>query len=227
TKGTADAIYRIQSDAPQIQYLTIEGAIPFITASFTLAGMIYVTARINWPLALVALSISPVLLLVSSLYRPLLRRQWREVKQFETFAFSVVQEVLAALRVVKAFAQEEREAERFMRRSNQGVRVRLLAAAVERGASLLIGLTTATGTAIVLSVGLRQVRSGGMTLGELLLVMGYLSQLYEPLRTISSNIGRFQSYLASTERAFALLDEAPDVAERPNPRPLHRARGAI
>jgi ATP-binding cassette subfamily B protein len=227
TKGTADAIYRIQSDAPQIQYLTIEGAIPFIIASFTLAGMIYVTARINWPLALVALSISPVLLLVSSLYRPLLRRQWREVKQFETFASAVVQEVLGALRVVKAFGQEEREAERFMRRSSEGVRARLLAAAVERGAGLVIGLTTAIGTAVVLSVGLRQVQSGSMTLGELLLVMGYLSQLYEPLRTISNNIGRFQSYLVSTERAFAFLDEAQDVPERPNARPLQRARGAI
>ncbi len=227
TKGTGDAIYRIQSDAPQIQSLTIDGTIPFMTASCTLAGMIYVTAQINWPLALVALAISPILLLISSLYRPRLRRQWREVKKFETSALSVVQEVLAALRVVKAFGQEEREAARFMRSSSEGMRARLLAAAIERSSGLLIGLITALGTAIVLYVGLRQVRSGSMTLGELLLVMGYLAQLYEPIRTISSNIGRFQSYLASAERAFALLDEVPDVAEQPNARPLQHARGAV
>ncbi len=227
TKGTGDAIYRIQSDAPQIQSLTIDGTIPFMTASCTLAGMIYVTAQINWPLALVALAISPILLLISSLYRPRLRRQWREVKKFETSALSVVQEVLAALRVVKAFGQEEREAARFMRSSSEGMRARLLAAAIERSSGLLIGLITALGTAIILYMGLRQVRSGSMTLGELLLVMGYLAQLYEPIRTISSNIGRFQSYLASAERAFALLDEVPDVAEQPNARPLQHARGAV
>jgi len=226
-KGTADAIYCIQSDAPYIPYLTIDGAIPLITAGCTLAGMIYVTARINWPLALVALAISPALLVVSLLHLLHLRRQWREVKKLETSAFSVVQEALAALRVVKAFGQEEWEAARFIRRSSESMRARLLAAAVERGAGLLIGLITATGTAVVLYIGLRQVQSGSITLGELLLVMGYLSQLYEPLRTISSNLGRFQSYLASAERAFTLLDEAPDVPERPNARPLQRARGAI
>jgi ATP-binding cassette subfamily B protein len=227
TRGTADAIYRIQSDAAYIQYLTIEGIIPFIIAGFTLAGMIFVTAWINWQLALVSLGISPILLVISQFSRSRLRRQWREVKRLETSALAVVQEVLTALRVVKAFAQEKREAERFIRRSSEGMRTRLSAAAVERGTGLLTGLITAMGTAIVLFMGLRQVRSGGMTLGELLLVMGYLSQLYEPLRTISSYIARFQSHLASIERAFALLDEAPDVAERLNARPLERARGAI
>src|SRR5439155_1452554 len=84
------------------------------------------TARINGQLALVALTISPALLLISLLYRLRLRRQWHEVKKFETSAFSVVQEALAARRVVKAFGQEEREAARLMCRSGEGVRARLL-----------------------------------------------------------------------------------------------------
>ena len=58
-------------------------------------------------------------------------------------------------------------------------------------------------------------------------MMGYLSQLYTPLRTIGRKAGSLQSHLASAERAFSLLDEAPDVAERPNARPLLRASGAV
>src|SRR5262249_54465977 len=65
------------------------------------------------------------------------------------------------------------------------------------------------------------------TLGELLLVLVYLTQLYAPLKTLSKKAASLQSHLASAERAFALLDEAPDVPERPHARPLTRAGGAV
>ena len=227
SKGTSDSTYRIQYDAPAIQFITIDGVIPFITAVFTLAGMIYITAQIDLQLALVALAVSPVLFLVSQVYRRRLRNRSREVKRLESSALSVVQEVLAALRVVKAFGQEDREQERFARRSSEGMRARIHLAFVEGGFGLLVGLITAMGTSAVLFIGIRHVQSGVLTLGELLLVMSYLSQLYAPLKTISKKAASLQSHLAGAERAFALLDEAPDVAERPKARPLARASGAI
>jgi ATP-binding cassette subfamily B protein len=66
-----------------------------------------------------------------------------------------------------------------------------------------------------------------LTLGELLVAMSYLTQLYRPLSTVSRKVASLQTYLASAERAFAVLDEAPDVPERPAARPLARARGAV
>jgi ATP-binding cassette subfamily B protein len=57
--------------------------------------------------------------------------------------------------------------------------------------------------------------------------MGYLAQLYAPLATIGRKVGSLQSHLASAERAFSLLDEAPDVLERPDARPIVRAAGAV
>jgi ATP-binding cassette subfamily B protein len=85
----------------------------------------------------------------------------------------------------------------------------------------------AAGTAVVLYVGVRHVQTGAITLGELLMVMGYLSQLYEPMKTLSKRAVSMQSKLASAERVFTLLDDAPDVVERPDARPLARARGRI
>jgi len=227
SRGTSDSTYRIQYDAPAIQFIAVDGVIPFITSGFTIAGMIYVTARIDWQLALVALAVSPVLFLVSQVYRRRLRRRSSEVKKLESSALSVVQEVLAALHVVKAFGQEDREQERFLSRSSEGLRARILLAFVEGGFGLLIGLTTAIGMAAVLVTGSRHVQSGILTLGELLLVMGYLSQFYAPLKTISKKAASLQSHLASAERAFSLLDEAPDVCERPRAWPLTRASGAV
>ncbi|MCI0628362.1 MAG: ABC transporter ATP-binding protein/permease [Acidobacteria bacterium] len=227
SKGTADSTYRIQNDAPAIQSIAIDGVIPFIAAGFTLAGMIYVIARIDRQLALVALAVSPILFLVTRVYRRRLRKRSREVKKLESSALSVVHEVLAAIRVVKAFGQEDREKARFVQHSSAGVQARLRLAFVEGGFGILVGLTTAIGTAAVLFIGVRHVQSSVITLGELLLVMGYLSQLYQPLKTISRKAASLQSHLASAERAFSLLDEAPDVVEREGAQLLRRAAGAV
>src|SRR5438093_704277 len=227
SRGTTDSTYRIQYDAPAIQWITIDGVIPFITAGFTLAGMIYVSARIDSQLALVALVISPFLWLVSRAYSRRLRVQWHEVYRLQSSAMSVVQEALAAVRVVKAFGQEDREQERFIHHASESVWARLRALFTEGGLGLLVGLVTAVGTATVLFIGVRHVVAGSLTLGELLLVMAYLSQLYGPLQTLSLMVPHLQSSLASAERAFSLLDEVPDVTERHNARRISRALGSV
>jgi ATP-binding cassette subfamily B protein len=226
-KGSADSIYRIQTDAMALQYLTVDGFIPLVSATLTLIGMIWVTARIDWQLALVAVAISPVLFTLSKIYRPLLREQSRHIKKVESSASSVVQEVLSSLRVVQAFGREEHEEERYVRRSTEGMRARLQLALAQGGYGLLVALTTAFGTAIVLWLGVRHVQANTLTLGNLLLVMAYLGQLYEPLKIIGRKVASLQGHLASAERAFSLLDELPEVVERPDARPLVRALGGI
>src|SRR5437773_4617817 len=95
------------------------------------------------------------------------------------------------------------------------------------GLGLLVGLVTAVGTATVLIIGVRHVQAGSLTLGDLLLVMAYLSQLYGPLQTLSVMVPHLQSSLASAERAFSLLDEVPDVTERQNAWRISRAVGSV
>jgi ATP-binding cassette subfamily B protein len=138
-----------------------------------------------------------------------------------------VQEALSALRVVKAFGQEEREQERFVRHSSESFLARVRAAWSEGGFELLIAVTTAAGTAGVLFLGVRHVQSGTLTLGDLLLVMAYLTQLFGPLASLSEMTANAQRSLASAERAFALLDEDPDVSENNNGVSISRASGAV
>jgi ATP-binding cassette subfamily B protein len=226
-KGATDSTYRIQYDAPAIEWILIDGVSPFITAAFTLCGMLYVAGRIDAELALVALAIAPVLWLIAWAYRDRLRKRWNEVYQLQSSAISVVQEVLAAVRVVRAFGQEEREHDRFVRRSSQSVWVRIRIAFAEGGFGLLVGLTIAAGTAAVLFIGTRHVQSGTLTLGGLLMVVTYIAQLYGPLQMLSSMAAHMQASLASAERAFSLLDQAPDVAERPDAVALERSSGAV
>jgi len=225
--GTADPTYRIQKDVPDAQSIVVESLLPSISSSLTLLGMLIVTARIDWQLALAALTISPILFFMNQHYRRRFRSRWHEVRNLESSALAVVQEVLGALRVVKVFGQETREHQRFVRRSSQGMWARLRLTAVERGFGVQVSLLTVLGTAVVLFMGVRHVQSGALTLGNLLLVMGYLTQLYDPLKTLSKRAATLQSKLTSAERVFLLLDDAPDVIERPGARPLARARGRL
>lgn len=226
-KGIAESLYRVQYDAAAIQTIAVEHLIPLIGAGFTLIGMLYVSARIDWQLALVALLISPILFLISKSYRKGLRRGSREVKALEKSALGVVQEVLGALRVVKAFGREEDEQHRFVRRSVEGLRARVRLAWSEGKFNSLVGLTAAGGTAAVLFLGFRQVQAGVITLGDLMLMMGYITQLYEPLKTMGKKSAALQSQLASIERVFSLLDEMSEVVEKSEPRRIVRARGEI
>ena len=226
-RGSTDAITRIERDVRDSQTIVVESLLPSVTACVTLIGMLAVTARIDWQLALAALAITPLLYLLNQYYRRRLRVRWHEVRVLETSALGVVQEVLGALRVVKAFGQEEREHRRFVDRSATGMWARLRLSLAEGAFGLQVGVLTALGTAVVLFVGVGHVQAGTITLGELLLVMGYLAQLYEPLKTLSKRAAGLQSRLAGAERVYALLDQAPEVMEHAHPRALPRARGAI
>jgi ATP-binding cassette subfamily B protein len=226
-RGTADANYRIQTDSTNVATVAVDGVIPFASAAFTFVAMLVVIANIDLTLALIALVYAPVLIVLTWAYRRRLRARHREVKALESSALSVVQEVLTSIRVVKAFGQEEREEHRFTARAGEGMGARLRVALIDGSFWVAIGFVTAVGTGTVMYVGVRAVEAGTMTLGSLLLVMGYLAELYSPLSKVSRQVASLQSGFASAERVFALLDEAPDVEERPSARPLARATGEI
>src|SRR5262249_47956999 len=154
------------------------------------------------------------------LRREKLRPIAREARAMESSAMSAVQEGLGALRVVKAFGQEHRERGRFVDRSEKAVRQRLRHSLLESGFSLTVGLATAAGTALVIWLGAHHVWAGTLTTGELILVAAYLARVYGPLEDIGNKAAGIQGSLAAAERAFALIDEAPDVAEAADARPI-------
>ena len=223
--GATDSVYRIQHDAPAIQYVIIQGLIPWVTALLTLLAMIYVTLQIDASLGLVALGIVPILLLLTVASSRTVRLRSQAIKDLDSSAMSVIQEVLGCIRVIKAFGQEDREHERFVRRSTKRVSGQLRLALDQAVFNLFIGLTIAGGTAASLYLGVRHVRSGALTIGSLLVVMAYIAQLYQPLQALTNKTSDLQSWMTSMERCFVLIDYPPEIAENPAARPLSRARG--
>jgi ATP-binding cassette, subfamily B, bacterial len=223
--GATDSVYRIQHDAPAIQYVTIQGFVPLLTACSTLVGMVLVTARMDPVLALVTLLITPILFLLSIGCGRIVRQRSQRIKGLDSSAMSVIQEVIGSIRVIKAFGQEEREHTRFVRRSSERMSHQVRLAIQQAIFNVLIGLTIAGGTATALIIGVRHVRIGTLSVGSLLMIMAYVAQVYQPLQTLSTKVTDLQVWFASLERTFMLLDQEPEIAESPHALQLTRARG--
>jgi ATP-binding cassette subfamily B protein len=205
----------------------LQGAIPFATSVVKVLVLVYVVARLDIVLAGVALLGGPAFFAVTELFRRRLRRRWTEVREQESLAMAVAQEVLASVRVVKAFGQEAREGGRYWKRERAGVRATMRATWVHGIFDVVIVTAQGLAGAAILYLGALHVQQGVITLGELLLVLAYLAQLMQPMMDAGTRIAELQKSLASAGRAFALLDETPETTERPGARSLTRAKGAF
>jgi ATP-binding cassette subfamily B protein len=226
-RGTLDTVYRIQHDAPAIQLVTIQGLIPFVSSGFAFIGMAYVTAQLDWELSVIAFIVSPALILLSRAASRKTHDGWHEVKELDSSAMSVLTEVLGSVRLVKAFGRESDEDDRFVSRSSRRMRSQLRLSAIQASYYCVTAMLITLGTAAALWVGAKHVQSGVLTLGELLIVMAYMTQLYEPLRTMANKLPELQASLVSIERAFALLDEVPEPLDLVHARPLLKSHGKV
>ena len=227
SRGASTSAFRIQYDAPSIQAIVIYGAIPLITAAVTLFCMIYVIAQIDMQLAVVPLCILPVLFLLARAYGGVLGERWASIKALESSANSVIHEALSSMRVVKVFGREEYEEKRFLTRSFRRKKELIKVIFMQGQFDLLIGITIAIGMAATLYIGAQHVQEGTLSLGNLMLALAYVNQVFGPLSTISNQFGALQGSIVSAERAFALLDEMPEVIERDNSQRINRAQGRV
>src|SRR3989442_5876485 len=138
-----------------------------------------------------------------------------------------MQESLGAGRVVKAFGQEERESRLFRSRYDATAAAALKVLVAGGVYSLIVGVVTAIGLAAVLYVGVHHVVDGTLSLGALLMVNIYLTQLYSPLKDMGKKVLDVQMSLAGMERFLQILDERPHVPEKRNARRIRRAREHI
>ncbi len=227
TKGTSDSIYRIQWDTMNIRSLLLVQLPPLVSSFITLFSMLVVMFIINWQFAAISLCLLPPLYFLSKASNKRLIQDWYKVKDAESIAMSVLHEVLSSLRIVKAFGQEQNENDRFFDKSNEAVKGNIKLAGTAAAFSFVVGMLLAVGTALFIYMGASFVKSGQMTLGDLILIIAYLSQIFGPLQSIVKNLNDIQSSVAGIDRAFSVLDEAKEVKENPFAIQLSRAKGSF
>jgi len=226
-KGSGDSVYRVLQDAPAIQWVAIDGLIPLITDLLMILSMVTVIALLDVSIALVAVAVAPVLFILARRSSRKLREEWDQAKRVETDAINVVQETVGALQVVKAFGREDAQLDRFIDASVLGARKQMRVAWLKGTFDVAVGATIGIGSAATLYLGVRHVLEGSLTLGNLWVIISYLAFLFGPMERISKKVADLQSAIAGAQRAFDLLDQVPDVEDKPDARPMPRTAGRV
>src|SRR3954468_9762127 len=224
---TGDLITRLTGDVGRLQEVAVTAALPLVINTATLLSMCVLMLVMNVQLALVAMAslplISPTFVRRSGDIRRVARRQ----RAREGAMATVAAESLAAMKLVQALGLE-RTLERAFASQNtaslkEGVKAKKLAAGLERKVDVL----TAIGTAMVLLFGARQVRSGSLSPGELVVFMLYLKTAFKPMQDLAKYAGRIAQASASAERILELLDTRPEITDAPDAVAAPRLRGAL
>jgi ATP-binding cassette, subfamily B, bacterial len=226
-KRTGDLISRVTSDVDDIQSFIASGLLSSLINVLTLAGMVGVMFWLNWRFTLIALSVAPLLFFVVYSYTRRIKQAARKVRKKESVVFSVVEEVLSSIRVVKAFARERYEQERLEEASLDEVESSLRARKLKARLTPLVDLIVAAGTCLVLWFGARLTLSGALSVGSMVLFVQYLSKMYKPMQELSKMTDTYSKAAVGYERIQEILQTDNEVRDLRGARPVKKLNGKI
>jgi len=224
---TGDLITRITSDIEAVQDFINQALLGILVNVMTLLGMIGVMFYLNWRFTLIALSISPVLFVVVYSYTRRIKRASRAVRKKEGEMLSMVQEVLTSISVVKAFAREDYEQERFESESLENVEAGLEARGVKARLAPVVEVLVAVGTCLVLWYGAHLALAGQLTTGTLIVFLLYLGKMYKPMRDLSKMTDTVSKATVGYERIQEVLKIESRVQDERGARNAPKFKGDI
>jgi ABC-type multidrug transport system fused ATPase/permease subunit len=224
---TGQLMSRATVDLQGVRFFLGYGLIFFFQNAITVVSVTIVLLVFQWKLALIALAITPVLVVLAYRYSHVTHPTLREVQQKLADVATVAEENIVGVHVVKSFAQEPQESVKFRSRS-EDVFDQTVKANRQRAVYVpLIAWIPLLAQGAVLLVGARMVTSGELSIGGFVAFNLYLGMLVMPLRSLGMWIGQAQRATASGERIFQVMDEPEEIAERPGAVELPAGDGAL
>ena len=221
-----DVIFRAGTDTAAFQTLFQQGLLIVVSAAGTLLFMAIMMARLNLYLTAVALVAVPVLLVSLKVFGGAMRTRAMAAQRAESKVYSLIHQGITALPLIQSHAREPHEQRRFTAQTEQARQQKMAQQGLEVFYWCSISVILAACTLGVTWVGAHQVLAANLTLGELLVFLAYVAQLFEPLHQLSQVGATLSSASASTRRVFEILDTPEEVKDRPGARPLRRGRDA-
>ncbi len=224
---TGQLMSRATVDLQGVRFFLGYGLIFFFQNVITVVFVTAVLLIFQWKLALIVLAITPILVAVAYRYSHVAHPTLREVQQKLADVATVAEENIVGVHVVKSFAQEPQEQEKFRARS-EAVFQQTLRANRQRALYVpFISWVPLVAQGAVLLIGARMVTSGEVSVGGFVAFNLYLGMLVMPLRSLGMWIGQAQRATASGERIFQVMDEPEEIAERPGAVPLPAGGGHV
>jgi len=215
TRQSGELMNRVVDDSGQVRSFMENIFAGMFTQIFIMINAVIMMLRMEWKLALLTVALLPVAFLLIKMFRKYEKRLFRQQRRFNDRVNNRLQDVISGIRVVKSFGQEEREVGRFQEYS---ARLRDLAVRNELFWATLYPFVTfclTTGSFFVLFFGGQRVLGGQMNIGELTQYSAYAAMLYGPLGWLTQLPRNLMQLNTSLERMYDILDEEPEVNDRP------------
>ncbi len=224
---TGEIMSRVTQDVETMRRFLAFGLVNLVRSVVMSVGILFFLLFINWRLTLVVLITVPPLVMTIRAFATQVRPMYRRVQEELAGLTAVLQENIAGLRVIRSFAQEELEVEKFVEQHQRYLAHNLRT--IRRWSFFfpLMNMITAMGTVIILWYGGSEVIRGNMTLGWLVAFNQYLALLLGPLRMLGWLVNLTERASASATRVFELLDTRSDILEISNPIRMPTARGDV
>jgi ATP-binding cassette subfamily B protein len=224
---TGDLITRVTYDIERLREVTVVAALPLLTNTLTMTGMLAVMMWLNLQLAAIAVIIFPLFLITTATMSKRIHQVAKKQRQREGVMAATAAEAIGAIKVVQALSLQSRLEKTFAKQNqkslNESAQTQKLRAGQERTVEVLV----AVATAFVLWRGVQLVIQGAVTPGDLLVFITYLKVAFKPMRQLAKYTGQIAKAIASGERIVDLLEIVPEVRDSRWAYPAHSFRGIV
>jgi subfamily B ATP-binding cassette protein MsbA len=215
------------ADVQTIQNFASSSTLGILVDMFTIVAMLVIMFWLNWDFTLIAVGVTPFMLLMVSRFKKAVKKATREVRKQQSNVVAVVQQGLESMRVVKAFGRQDLEQEELSEVSKATVEAALKARRVKALLSPIVTVTVSLCTAFVLWRSSSLILKGAMTAGALTVFLSYLSKFFKPVQDLATMTNTIAQTAVGVERVRAILEANDVIQERAEAREPEPLKGEI
>jgi ABC-type multidrug transport system fused ATPase/permease subunit len=220
-------ISRLTNDVEAIDQLVTDGVTSLVQNTLTLLGTAILLFVLDWRLALATLAVIPLMSVATVIFRVRSTRAYRAVRERLGLVTATLAEDIAGMRVVQAFTREEANTRNF-RNVSERYRDSNMETVVLNGLYFpFVDLLSSIALAVVLGYGGHLYFNGDVTLGTLFAFMLYVQNFFDPVQQLSQLYNTFLSATAALDKIMDVMDETPEVHDRPGAQPLPPVEGHV
>lgn len=211
----AKIVNTITADVTTVQDFASQSILRMVVDMMTITGMLFVMFYLHWDFALVAVAITPFLLLFVARFKQQVKKATREVRKDQGIMAAVMQQGLESMRSVNAFGRQDLEEERLRKASLETVQAALKARKLKALLAPVINISVAICIALVLWRGTSLVLQEAMTVGALTVFLAYLAKFFTPVQDMAKMTNIIAQTSVALERIQLILDDTTMIPEKP------------
>lgn len=226
-RKTGEMMSYITNDVAAVQGALVENMIELVTEGAVLIGSLTAMFYLHWKLSLLTLVTLPLVAHAIKIFGGKLRKSSMLVQERAADITSVLQESISAVRVIKSFAREDYEIEKFSRENHYNFRAQMKNSQIMATLTPVIEFLAAIGVTVIIWYGGREVINSTLTSGSLIAFLIYVVNLSNPIKRLSRVYANIQKAMAAAQRVFAVLDTEPEIQNAPNAKTLPTVKGHV